>query len=437
MSDKMRLIPFKGLLDRIMDEWRQNRSVFDIPETNFYRKNDEQIYEVFGRRISVPLGPAAGPQTQIAQNVVSSYLTGSRFIELKTVQIMDGLEIDKPCIDMTDEGFNTEWSTELTLEQAWQEYAKAWILLHFVEVLFDLGYPGMERSFGFNISVGYDLKGIQNPRMDQYIERMKDSGSEGRFQQWLGELDSYIARPGFLKGTGLEHRLPALRNLAASIPSQIAANVSLSTMHGCPPTEIESICRYMLDNKKLDTYVKLNPTLLGYDIVRSILDDLNFRTVKLNPDSFSHDLQWEDARAMLARLEVFAAEKGRRFGVKLTNTLASVNNRDQLPGEEMYMSGRALYPITAAVASLISNEFEGRLPISWSGGVNIHTARGLMAAGVRPLTLCSDMLKPGGYRRQKQIAESLENAPGAELPRIDVKAMNVLAKEARTALFSL
>ena len=432
MSDKMRMIPFGGLIDRMMDEWRHGRSIFGIPEADFYRKSDDRVYEVFGRKISVPLGPAAGPQTQIAQNIITSYLTGSRFIELKTVQILDALEIAKPCIDMTDEGFNTEWSTELTLGQAWEEYAKAWILLHFLEELFDLGMPGLERSFVFNISVGYNLEGIKNPRMDEYIERMKDSGGEARFQGWIAELAERLDDPDFLKGTGLEDRRDGFGGLPQKISGKITGNVTLSTMHGCPPTEIESICRYMLGEKGLDTFVKLNPTLLGYETVRGILDGLGFQNVGMKEESFTHDLQWSDAKAMLARLEAFAAGKGRRFGVKLTNTLASINNREELPGDEMYMSGRALYPITSAVASLVSEAFDGRIPISYSGGVTIHTAPGLLATGIRPLTLCSDMLKPGGYRRQKQIAEALEAASGWDLPSIDVPGVTVLAEAART-----
>ena len=430
MSDKMRMIPFGGLIDRMMDEWKHSRSIFGIPEDDFYRKNDSRIYDVFGQKISVPLGPAAGPQTQVTQNIISSYLTGSRFIELKTVQKLDALEIPKPCIDMTDEGFNTEWSTELTLGQAWEEYTKAWILLHFLERLFNLGVPELERSFVFNISVGYDLEGIKTPKMQRYLKGMKDSGSEERFQLWLTELSRRITDPEFLEGTGLENRREALAGLASDIPGTIVHNVSISTMHGCPPTEIESICRYMLDEQGLDTFVKLNPTLLGYDKVRGILDNLGFRNVHLNPDTFSNDLQWKDAREMLGRLETFSREKGRRFGVKLTNTLASINNREELPGDEMYMSGRSLYPITATVASLVSSAFKGRIPISYSGGVTIHTAEGLLATGIRPLTLCSDMLKPGGYRRQKQIAEALETASGWNLPSIDVVALKDLAEAA-------
>lgn len=430
MSDKMRMLPFGNLIDRMMDEWKQCRSIFDIPEADFYRKGDKRIYDVFGRKISVPLGPAAGPQTQITQNIITSYLTGSRFIELKTVQVLDSLEIEKPCIDMTDEGFNTEWSTELSLGQAWEEYAKAWILLHFIEGLFNLGTPDMERSFVFNISVGYDLEGIKSPKMDQYIERMKDSGSEDRFHGWIRELNERIADPLFLAGSGLEGRQEALKKIHGAIPEKIISNVSLSTMHGCPPEDIESICRYMMDEKALDTYVKLNPTLLGYNTVRAILDDLGFSSVHLAPESFDHDLQWNDARSMLKRLVQFAQEKNRLFGVKLTNTLASINNRDELPGEEMYMSGRSLYPITLSVAALISREFDGKMPISYSGGVSIHNAAQLLETGIRPLTICSDMLKPGGYRRQKQIAEALEKAGGWDKSSIDVEALSALAEKA-------
>lgn len=38
-----------------------------------------------------------------------------------------------------------------------------------------------------------------------------------------------------------------------------------------------------------------------------------------------------------------AKEKSLGFGVKLTNTLGTINNKGALPGEEMYMSGRALF----------------------------------------------------------------------------------------------
>ena len=35
-----------------------------------------------------------------------------------------------------------------------------------------------DKQFIFNMSVGYDLKGIQNPRMDEFIGRLIDSSGE-------------------------------------------------------------------------------------------------------------------------------------------------------------------------------------------------------------------------------------------------------------------
>ena len=46
-----------------------------------------------GKSIKNPVGPAAGPNTQLAQNIVASYVAGARCIELKTVQIMYGEEL--------------------------------------------------------------------------------------------------------------------------------------------------------------------------------------------------------------------------------------------------------------------------------------------------------------------------------------------------------
>ncbi len=72
---------------------------------------------IFGETIETPFGPAAGPNTQLAQNIIAGYFAGARFFELKTVQKMDGAElaacINRPCILAEDECYNCEWSTEL------------------------------------------------------------------------------------------------------------------------------------------------------------------------------------------------------------------------------------------------------------------------------------------------------------------------------------
>jgi putative selenate reductase len=424
MGDKMRLLPFTELLERIFEEYRTQGSIFDIARDSWYRKKDRRSVDIFGETCETVLGPAAGPHTQLASNILSSYLTGSRFIELKTVQILDALEIEKPCIDAYDEGYNTEWSTELALDEAWSEYAKAWILLHLIERLFDFKASGAVRSFIFNMSVGYDLKGILTEPMQLYLRRMKDSSGEDRFAEWVDAVRTRV--PAMLKGTELESQGAGLADFEVS--PHICGSVTLSTMHGCPPDEVEAICSYMLDEQGLDTYVKLNPTLLGYDRVREILDGLGYGYVGLSREGFEHDLQYPQALEILTRLRALAVEKGRRFGVKLTNTLASINNREELPGGEMYLSGRALFPLSITVAARLSQEFDGDLPISYSGGISIHNVEAVFKTGIRPVTLATDLLKPGGYLRQVQMAKALDEIADWDRKSIDVEALKALAE---------
>ena len=65
----------------------------------------------------------------MAQNVVLSWLAGSRILELKTVQINDRLTIPRPCIDATNVGYNVEWSQELRLAESLREYVAGSMLV--------------------------------------------------------------------------------------------------------------------------------------------------------------------------------------------------------------------------------------------------------------------------------------------------------------------
>jgi len=289
--------------------------------------------------------------------------------ELKTVQKLDSLQFDKPCIDARDEGYNTEWSTELSLEQAYDEYVKAWILLHSIEAAFDM-QVNAKQSFIFNMSVGYDLEGIKTPRMDAFINSLTDASGHPLFKRYLEELSSFIRDTNFSEVLHTKGKVKNLENISSVISPHITRSVTLSTMHGCPPKEIESICKYLMEEKRLHTFVKLNPTLLGYKLVRKILDELGFNYINIKESTFTNDLQWDDAIGMLKRLYKLSVDCGRNFGVKLSNTLGTVNTLGVLPGEEMYLSGRILFPITITLASRLSREFEGTLPISYSGGAS-------------------------------------------------------------------
>lgn len=418
MSDRMRLIPFDQLIQWIMTEYQNSHSIFGVHQEHFYRKSDQKSLKIFGETLENPLGPAAGPHTQLAQNIIAAYLTGSRFFELKTVQTLDGedLPVSKPCILAKDEGYNVEWSTELTVPDAFNEYVKAWFVLHILARELKLG---SDKGFIFNMSVGYDLEGIQSPKIDTFIEGLKDASETSIWK----ECKEYI-----LSHTGLFKNID--RNFVEGISPYICSSITLSTLHGCPPEEIERIAKYLLQEKKLNTYVKCNPTLLGYEFAKNILNQMGYDYMTFDDHHFRNDLQFEEAVPMIARLKSFAQDLNLSFGVKLSNTFpVKIINRE-LPGEEMYMSGRALYPLTINLAGKLASAFNGDLRISYSGGADFLNIDKIYETGIWPITFATTLLKPGGYARAKQMAELLDKSAGIPPTTVDVDKLKLLADSA-------
>jgi putative selenate reductase len=188
--------------------------------------------------------------------------------------------------------------------------------------------------------------------------------------------------------------------------------ITLSTMHGCPPVEIGRIASFLLQDLKVDTWVKLNPTLLGPDRLRGLLNREAGFDIEVPDEAFGHDPKFEDAMAMVRDLAGKAKGTGLHFGLKLSNTLEVVNHRPVFPGTEkmMYMSGRALHPLTLTLAHLVTEELDGQVPISFCGGANAGNFPGLVADGLTPVTVCTDLLKPGGYARLQNYLVNLDKA---------------------------
>ncbi|KAA3616929.1 MAG: putative selenate reductase subunit YgfK [Calditrichaeota bacterium] len=428
MSDKMKPIPFINLLKWIFDEYKNSNSIFGIHSSQFFRKQNKQILSIFDEQIETPVGPAAGPHTQLSQNIITAYLVGSRFFELKTVQKLDQLEINKPCIDAQDECYNIEWSQELRLEESYDEYLKAWILIHLLKDIFDL-CGNSDKSFVFNMSVGYDLEGIKTKPMDLFIEQLKDASLSGNFDHYKKEaLDFLNSNSGFLTTFVNTEKLNEISNRISNLSPHISHSVTLSTMHGCPPEDIEAIAKYLLKEKKLHTYIKLNPTLLGFEKVRSMLDELGFDYIEMEKSSFDHDLQYHDAVPMIKRLSNLADQENRNFGIKLSNTLGTLNKKQKLNDDQMYMSGRSLFPLTINLAKKLAEEFEGKIKISYSGGADQSNITEIFKAGIFPITLVTDLLKPGGYQRLLPMARTLEELDfGKNTGSIDTIALERLA----------
>ena len=420
MSDIMKSIPFGQLMEWILNEYKKTGQVFGIQKA--YVADQSKTIEIFGRKLENPVGPAAGPHTQLAQNLVAAYVAGARFFELKTVQKMDGQElsacIPKPCIVAEDEAYNCEWSTELYVPQAMEEYIKGWILIHVIAKEFGIGSPD---GFQFNMSCGYNLEGIKDKKIDDFIEGLKDAGDTAIFKeckQWLLEHISLF-----------EH---VTKEDVEAIPAKVCNSITLSTMHGCPPQEIENIVRYLLKEKHINTYVKCNPTLLGYEFVRKAMDDLGYDYMAFTDFHFKDDLQYEDAVPMLKRLLETAAQEGLSFGVKLTNTFPVDIKRQELPGEEMYMSGKALFPLSISVASRLAESFDGKLPMSFSGGADQKNIDQIVDCGIWPVTVATVLLKPGGYKWLTRIAEKADTCEIGKCGNVQVEELKKLATDSLT-----
>ena len=105
-----------------------------------------------------------------------------------------------------------------------------------------------------------------------------------------------------------------------------------------------------------------------------------------------------------------AAQRGRRFGVKMTNTLVVENHKKFLAGEEMYLSGPPLHVLAMHCVERWRAALGTAMPLSFSGGIDQHNFVDAVACDLVPVTTCTDLLRPGGYGRLSKYLENLEEA---------------------------
>ena len=415
MSELMTPIPFRELMTWITTEYRRDGAVFGVHKP--YKAGVKKL-PIFGETIETPFGPAAGPNTQLAQNIIAGYFAGARFFELKTVQKMDGADlaacINRPCILAEDECYNCEWSTELYVQQAFEEYVKAWCALKIMAKVYGLGDPN---GFVFNMSVGYDLAGIQGEKIDTFLNGMVDASKTPIFQECIAVLKEFF---------------PGESDYIDTITPHVSGSVTVSTLHGCPPDEIERIASYLLEKKHLHTFVKCNPTILGYETARSILDSMGYDYIAFDDHHFKEDLQYSDAVPMFHRLQALADREGLEFGLKLSNTFPVDVKAGELPSEEMYMAGKSLFPLTTTMAAMMAKEFGGKLRLSYAGGADAFNVDKLFSCGIWPITMATTELKPGGYQRFTQIGDKLDALDFKPFTGVDVVGIEALSLAARS-----
>lgn len=382
-------------LRRIFYELRHKDQIYDLPRSRFYVGDPalDTAVRFHGHMAATALGPAAGPQDQLVQNIVLAWLGGSRIIELKTVQILDELKIPRPCISASNIGFNVEWSQELKLSKSLREYVAASMV---VQILADADVLGLGQNKRaktetiFDMSVGYDLKGISSPEVTGWIRAMMDATDI--IDELRAEIPDEWAR---------------YRDF--DFNPRIADSITLSTFHGCPPDEIEKIVHYLITEIGVNTIIKLNPTQLGKARLEHLLHDvMGYKHLEVNQKAYSAGLSLQQAIDIVERLRPLADARALGLGVKFSNTLETVNKGDYFKDEVMYMSGAPLHVIAVNLVGEWRKAMGLKYPISFSAGIDHENFHKVVALGIVPVTVCTDLLKPRGYGRQITYLQKLE-----------------------------
>jgi putative selenate reductase len=385
---------FEDLLRRMLTEHARTGAIFDLEAREIWRgpRADFDLSIMnHGARAATGLGPAAGPHAQLAQNIALAWLGGARILELKTIQVLDRLEIPRPCIDVQNVGFNIEWSQELTLEESLVEYAVGWTLIHVAADL--LGLPEATRMAQLEVSVGYSLDGIRSDAVRAWLHRLR------RARPLLEAARA--ALPGDLRA----------RIADVEVPDEPYDCITLSTFHGCPAEEIEKIALHLLSEHDAHVVVKMNPTILGRERVEELVrGTLGYDELRLHGPAFDGDIRFDEAVAMMGRLEGEAAKRGRTIGAKFTNTLVVENHKSFFTPDQkqMYLSGPPLHVLAVHAAASFAEATEGRFALSFSGGSDRTNFVDTLVCGFVPVTTCTDLLRPGGYGRLPKYLKELE-----------------------------
>lgn len=413
-------IPFTNLLRRMRREAEISQSIFDLPKRSWFFPVEGFDFSAkhISKRASTPVGPAAGPHTQLAQNIVLSWLAGGRILELKTVQVNDRLEIPRPTMHITQVGYNVEWSQELSVPESLAEYAKAVYLIEILKRTRGFGAFAGAADFEssadtvYDISVGYDHDGIRSEKVTGFLRALQNPAPH--FAELRRELASDLC---------------AFHDV--ELPPAISDCVTLSTFHGCPANQIEAIVRYLMESLGFHVIIKFNPTLLGFDAVQELLFDcMGYHHLSLRREAFEQDLQYDDALEMLRRLRLVAKRCGRSVGAKFTNTLVVANNPKFFPTQSepyMYLSGKPLHVLAMNLMQRFREDAGFEFPVSFSAGIDSRNFSSAVACGMVPVTTCTDLLRQGGYARLPRYLHHLAD----EMKRVHVTSREAFVLSAK------
>ncbi|MCR5421266.1 MAG: putative selenate reductase subunit YgfK [Lachnospiraceae bacterium] len=384
MIENLKPLSFPHLMKWIISEQKKTGSIFGVRD--FYQANSFKTLSLNGEKLETPFGPASGPHTQYAQSIIAAYAAGCRFFELRTV--CPRRLHQNPEIAAVNEGYNVEGAGNLTFRESYIEYCKAWVALKVLSVEYEMG--GMD-GFIFNVSAGYTYEDFKSEEMKEFLTKIRDAWKSEIFGECLEFLKENISMFERFSLDDIEDISPV-----------ISTGVSVCTSLDCSVNEIENIARYLMKDMGFNIGIRLNTALLGYEYCRNTLDSMGYYDIEINKEAVEKSIRYYDMVPLINKLLGLAKKEGRLFGVKLTGAFPVIGEGDR--SKELKLSGKALFPLSVALAAKISEDFDGRLRIGFSGGADANNVEEIFEAGVWPITMNTTILKPGGFNRFKQYS---------------------------------
>ncbi len=402
-------IPFDILIKRIFREYEQYEKILGLPQEHFYSgfPGENLSIRYMDRRASTPLGPAAGPHTQLAQNIVLTWLTGARAIELKTIQLLNPANISHPAIDTENIGLHIESSQELKLEESLREYVKAWMLIAMITQSEILGedFSRHDCETIFDLSIGYNFKDIKSERIYNYIENLKDA-------QPIIDM--------------LREEIPAEFSQFKTVAydPHIINRVTLSTAHDCTVEEVDHIVSHLFTAHQLNVTIKLNPTLLGQEAISHLLNTtLGYEDIAVSPKAFKPHLTFVQTIKITKSMYAVARNLGRTLGLKFINPLMIENHKGYLDTDLMYLSGPPLHVFALQIVKKFREALGGihsHIPMAFAAGVDDKNFADVVSANLAPVTVCTDILKPPGSIKfssyLKDLGEKMQAVEAINIP---------------------
>ncbi|MBQ6700070.1 MAG: FAD-dependent oxidoreductase, partial [Oscillospiraceae bacterium] len=410
MSDNLRPLSFEKLMGLLIEEHNAFGSIFGIKD--FYKAGRARL-PIFGMRIENPVGPAAGPVTQTAQGIIAAYLSGARFFELKTV-FPECEKAEKPNTYVGDRTYSSEEPSELSVAEAFGEYVKAWYAIKLISTAFELGVP---EGFVFNMSVGGSLEDLKSEKMNSFIEGLKSAEYTPVWRECENWARAHMDELDGIDNTYISDISPRVCSSAVFVPRE-----------GLSAAEIEEAAAYLIEEKRLHTFVRISPDLLGYYTVRGILDINGYDDIVISKERMESGALYDDLKPAFLRLQNKADMKRLEFGVKVCDGLI-IESAKKTPVKNGRLTGRALFPIAFSLAEKIANDFGGGLRICFAGGADYYTASRLFNAGIWPVTVVSDIIRPGGLARFRQLADDVSKCDYAQFSGILTSDLPDIEKE--------